>query len=378
MLDMRAFKVGLKWFGLTVVVSVVAACAGNDKLKMADLVTNPASLGVKTSWTASIGNVDFPLEIKVHGTTLYLAGTDGNVAAIDGRTGGDIWRSKINEQLTAGVGSDGRFSAVINRNNELITLDAGREIWRHKLGATSLTAPLIAGDRIFVLAGDRSVNAFDAVSGRKLWQQQRPGEALILQQSGVILAVGDTLVVGLGGRLVGINPQSGSIRWETLVANSRGTNEVERLVDLVAGVSRSGSQVCVRSFQSAVACIDGVKGTTVWTKMSVGSAGIGGDANLVFGVTSDSKLVAWRRSDGDTLWTNEDFKNRMLTTPLHIGSSIVVGDGNGYVHFLSHTNGNTLNRISTDGTAIVAGPVQVGQSVVVVTRRGGVFSFKPE
>jgi outer membrane protein assembly factor BamB len=359
-------------------VGILAACAGPEKAKMAELVVNPASIGVKPAWTSSVGSVAFPLEVKVQSNTLYIAGTDGLVVAIDGRTGGDVWRTAVNSKLSAGVGSDGRFAAVVSRGNELIALDGGREIWRQKLLAVSLSAPLVAGERFFVLSADRSVTAFDALSGRKLWQQQRTGEALVLQQAGVLLSVGDTLVVGLGGRLVGLNPQSGSVRWEAPVANSRGTNEVERLVDLVSGVSRSGDQVCVRSFQSAVACIDAVRGTSVWNKTAIGSTGLGGDANVVFGAESDGTLVAWRRSDGDKLWTNEQLKNRSLSTPLLVGSSIVVGDANGYVHFLSKDSGATLNRVTTDGSAVVAGPILVGQTVVVVSRRGGVFGFRPE
>ena len=374
----QAMKTWMCAGSIALAVGLLSACASGDKAKMADLVANPASMGVKAAWSASVGNVAFPLDIKAQGTTLYVAGSDGVVAAIDGRTGGDVWRTSTKAHLTAGVGSDGRFAAVINRNNELIALDSGREIWRQKLSAVSLTAPFVAGERMFVLSGDRSVTAYDAATGRKLWQQQRPGEALVLQQSGVILSVGDTLVVGLGGRLAGLNPQTGSVRWETAVANSRGTNEVERLVDLVAGVSRSGDQVCVRAFQSAVACIDGARGTSVWNKVAIGSTGIGGDSDAVYGAESDGTLIAWRRSDGDKLWTNELLKHRSLSTPLLVGRAVVVGDGSGYVHFLSRDNGSTVNRVPTDGSAVVAGPVLVGQTVVVVTRRGGVFGFRPE
>ena len=80
-------------------------------------------------------------------------------------------------------------------------LDGGKELWRQKLAAVTLTAPLVAGGRVFALSGDRSVSAFDAASGRKLWQQQRTGEALVLGRSGIIMAIGDTLVAGLGGGL---------------------------------------------------------------------------------------------------------------------------------------------------------------------------------
>jgi len=360
-------------------VTALWGCSSVDKAKPSELGSNPSSMGVKLAWTGGVGgSVSFPLDIRAVGNTVYVAGTDGVIAAIDSRTGGDTWRLALKTQLTAGVGSDGRFAAVVTRDNELIALDAGREIWRQKLGAVTVTSPLVAGGRIFSVSADRSVAAFDAITGRKLWQQQRTGEALVLAQAGVILPVGDTLVVGLGGRLVGLNPQNGTIRWETLVASSRGTNEVERLVDLVAGVSRSGDQLCVRAFQSAVACLDGVRGTSVWSKNAVGATGMGGDANVIFGSESDDTIVAWRRSDGDKLWSSERLKFRSLTTPLLVGRSIAVGDGSGLVHFLSREDGATLNRAQTDGSAIVAGPVLVGQSVVVVTKRGGVFAFRPE
>lgn len=353
-------------------------CTTSDKIKPSDLVANPATVGVKAAWSSSIGSVTFPLDVRVVGSRVYLASTDGTVMSIDGRTGGDIWRTKLKTSITAGVGSDGRWAAVVNRNNELIGLDDGREVWRQRLPATVLTAPFVAGDRVFVLAGDRSVSAFDGATGRRLWQIQRPGEALVLQQSGVIGAVGDSLVVGLGGRLVGLNAQTGSIRWDSLVANSRGTNEVERLVDLVAGTSRSGDQICVRSFQSAIACIDGAKGISSWNKVANGSTGLGGDSNFVYGTESDGSVIAWRRSDGDKTWVNEHLKYRSLTSPLMLGGSLVVGDGSGYVHFLSPTNGMIQNRFPTDGSAIVGGPVLAGQTIVVVTRRGGVFGFRPE
>ncbi|MEO8119692.1 MAG: PQQ-binding-like beta-propeller repeat protein, partial [Rhodoferax sp.] len=41
-------------------------------------------------------------------------------------------------------------------------------------------------------------------------------------------------------------------------------------------------------------------------------------------------------------------------------------------------DGSALTRVSTDGSAIVAAPVLAGGTLVVVTRSGGVFGFKPE
>lgn len=357
---------------------VLAACSEPDKAKQLDLGPNTPLVGVRSAWSSSIGAVSFPLEIRTVGNLIFVAGSDGSVAAIDARTGGDLWRVALNVKLSAGVGSDGRYAAVVSRDNELIALDGGKELWRQKLGAVTLTAPFVAGARVFVLSADRSVSAFDVATGRKLWQQQRTGEALVLGRSGIVMAIGDTLVTGLSGRLVGMNPLTGKVRWETQVASSRGTNEVERLVDLVSGVSRQGNQLCIRAFQSAVGCVDSGKGSLVWSKPASGSTGVDGDESDVFGTESDGRVIAWRRSDGERLWTSERLRFRNLSGPILVGRSIVIGDESGTLHFLSRQDGAPLNRIPTDGSPIVSTPVLAGQTLIVVTQRGGIFGFKPE
>ena len=266
----------------------------------------------------------------------------------------------------------------MSRENEVIVLDVGKEIWRQKLNAVTLTAPLVAGARIFTLSADRSVTAFDAASGRRLWQQQRNGDPLVLSQSGVLLALNDNLVVGMGGRLLGLSPQNGNVRWDVPIANSRGTNEIERLVDLVSGVVRIGDDVCVRAFQSSVACVNAAKGSSLWNKPATGSVGLGGDATAVYGSESDGRIVAWRRSDGERLWTSERLRFRKLSAPTLAGRSLVIGDESGLLHFLSSEDGAPLNRLATDSTSIATAPVLVGQTLVAVTRRGGIFGFRPE
>ena len=379
MIFLTSWHTSFKRFALSAgVVLLLGACSGPEKAKQLDLGPNTPLIGVRSAWSSSIGPVGFPLEIRTVGNLVFVAGSDGNLAAIDARTGGDLWRVALGVKLSAGVGSGGRFSAVVSRDNELIALDGSKEIWRQKLGAVTLTAPLVTGARVFVLSADRSVAAFDASTGRKLWQQQRTGEALVLGRSGIVMAVGDTLVTGLGGRLVGMDPITGKSRWETPVASSRGTNEVERLVDLVSGVSRQTSQVCVRAFQSAIGCVDAAKGSLDWSKPASGSTGLDGDASEVFGTESDGRVIAWRRSDGERLWQSERLRFRSLTAPVLVGRSIVIGDEAGTLHFMSRQDGAPLNRVTTDGSAILAAPILVGQTLIVVTQRGGVFGFKPE
>jgi outer membrane protein assembly factor BamB len=124
--------------------------------------------------------------------------------------------------------------------------------------------------------------------------------------------------------------------------------------------------------------VDAVRGTSLWSRPAQGHQGLEGDENLIFGVESDSKVVAWQRQGGQPAWTQEALRFRGLSAPLVLGRSVVVGDDKGLLHFLSRQDGQTLLRLSTDGSAIVGKPVAVGQTLVVVTRTGGVFGFRPE
>lgn len=374
----------LRGTALVVLAASLAGCSlwsggGSAKPAPADLGANVAVLGVRQAWAARVGNVaGLPLDVHTLGNVVTVASSDGVVAAIDARTGGDVWRTALGEPLSAAVGSDGKSAAVVSRSNALIVLEAGRERWRETLAAQVFTPPLVAGGRVFVLSADRSVSAYDATTGRRLWAQQRPGEPLVLRQAGVLLAVGDTLVVGLSGRLVGLNPDNGSVRWEAPLASARGTNDVERLVELVGRTSKVGDSVCARSFQAAVGCVNTARGSVAWTQPASGAEGVHGDADALFGVESNGTVVAWRRSDGSRLWGIDRLKHRKLTAPLLLGRSVVIGDDTGLVHLLSRTDGAPLNRIATDGSGIAAAPAVAADTLVVVTRNGSIYGFRPD
>jgi len=192
------------------------------------------------------------------------------------------------------------------------------------------------------------------------------------------MPIGDTLVVGVGGRLLGLNPGNGAQRWEASVAVSRGTNEVERLVDLMAGVSRNGTDVCVRAYLHSVSCLDLANPKVRWSKAANGFTGLTGDERLIMGIESDGRLQAWRRSDGERAWQSDVFKWRDLGTPLLLGDSIAVPDGAGLIHIVSKADGTPLARLQLDGTPLAAAPVLAGKNLVVVTQKGGVFAFRPE
>ncbi|HRD83768.1 MAG TPA: PQQ-binding-like beta-propeller repeat protein, partial [Rubrivivax sp.] len=196
--------------GLSLGMAVLMlACSSTDKPKPAALQAFEARIAGRQVWQARVQGLDAGLAVTVRQDTAFVAGQDGTVIALATDSGGERWRASAGAPLSAGVGSDGRIAAVVTRDNEVVTFDAGRPGWRKRLAVKVVTPPLVAGERVFVLAVDRSVHAFDALDGRPLWRLQRPGDALTLAQPGVLSPFGNTLLVGQGSRLTALDPLKG-------------------------------------------------------------------------------------------------------------------------------------------------------------------------
>lgn len=364
---------------LALLAIALAACSSSpDKPEPAPLPPAAVVLGTRLIWSAQVGEAPAGVAPRADRDRIVVAGADNSLNALDAETGQLLWRVSLSAPLQAGIGSDGDVVAVVTRENELVAVRSGQVLWRQRLSTSVFTAPLVAGRRVFLLGADRSTAAYDAETGRRLWSRSRTGEPLVLSQSGVLLAVGDTLLSGSSGKLAGLNPLSGSVRWEVPIASARGTNEVERLVDLVGPASRVGNSVCVRAYASAVGCVDASGGALVWTKPASGAHGMGGDDQLVYGAESDGRMLAWKRSNGEIEWTVDRMKFRELTAPTALGRVLAVADNSGLVYLLSRDDGGEMARLSTDGSPVTAAPLLAGPSLVVQTRKGGVYAWRPQ
>ncbi|URI08697.1 outer membrane protein assembly factor BamB [Aquincola tertiaricarbonis] len=368
----------LRFGALALVAALAAGCSSTDKPKPTALESYTPQIAGRQVWSVRLDKLDFPLVPTVREGEITLASGNGTVVALQADTGAELWRGNVGAPIVAGVGTDGRMAAVVTRDNELVVLERGAPKWRTRLNARVATPPLVAGERVFVMGVDRIVNAFDALDGKPLWRFQRPGDALTLSQASVLSAFKDTLLVGQGPRLVGLDPLRGSTRWDVAVATPRGTNEVERLADVIGPPVRLGDTVCMRAFQSAAGCVNAERGTLQWSKNVGGVQAVGGDDELVVGADASDRITAWRSANGDVAWTSERLLYRQLSGALVVGRTVIFGDAEGQVHFLDRANGNTLLRLPTDGSAVVGAPVRWGNTVIVTTRNGGVFAFRPE
>ena len=369
-----SLRSALPWLGA---VLLLGACA-SGKPKPQPLEPLTPKIAGREVWRKSLDNIKFPLGMVSLRDSFVVADGDGTVLALDAQSGRELWRGSAGGKLSAGVGSDGRFAAVVTSEGELVVLEQGQVKWRKSVGVRVNTAPLVAGERVFVLGADRGVQAFDVIDGRKLWSLQRAGDPLTLTQNGVLAAFKDTLVVGQGPRMAGVDPLQGTLRWEVPVGSPRGANEIERLADLVGPAGRVGDVLCARSFQAAVGCVDAEKGTVVWSKNIGGTDGVSADAQFVFGADASDRVTAWKTASGEVAWSSDKLQYRGLSSPLSVGKTVVFGDEDGTLHWLSRETGEAQLRLSTDGGAIVAAPVVSGKTMLVVSRKGGLFAFRPE
>ena len=368
------------WLVASILAAAGAAgCSlfGPDRPKPKPLEPIAAPIAVPQAWRQTLGAVQFPMTMAVNDGVVTLAASDGNVLALTAATGEVVWRGNAGAKLSAGVGSDGKTAAVVTRQGVLVAMERGVVKWKAPLGARVATAPLVAGERVFVLGVDRAVQAFDAGNGARLWQVQSRGDPLTLAQTGVITAFRNVLVVGQGPRMAGLDPLDGSVRWDVTIGSPRGANEVERLADLVGPAMRAGDVLCARSFQAAVGCIDAAAGRAVWIKNVGGTDAVAGTAERVFGADASDRISAWSTGSGDVAWESESLMFRDLGAPAVIAGSVVFGDRDGVLHWLSQSSGQAQFRLPTDGSAIKVPPVVAGGVLVVATRAGAVFAFRP-
>lgn len=356
----------------------LVACSSSkpEPAPLESLDAKSASVRATIAWSTRVGEVLPTTTLSFAGGRVAVASADGDLVVLDAASGREVWRAQVKGKVSAATGFDGRYAAVVTDANELQVFDQGKLLWQERQPGRVMTAPVVAGERVFLQAVDRSVRAYDVLDGRWLWSYQRPGaEPLALGSRLVIQPFRDTLLVGQGNRLVGLDPLKGTARFDVNVGTPRGSNEVERLADLVGPMARVDDEACVRAFQFSVACVELNRGSVRWSRPQAGTQAVAADLSTVVGADASDRLTAWKAENGDFLWRVDRFTHRGLGTPVIWGERIVVGDAKDYVHILAKADGRTLGRIELD-SPLLAPPVISGDVLLVLTRKGTVSALR--
>ncbi len=89
-----------------------------------------------------------------------------------------------------------------------------------------------------------------------------------------------------------------------------------------------------------------------------------------------STVIAVARRSGRELWQKETLLNRDITGPTGYGSSVVVGDFDGYVHWFDAATGEVQARVRAGSDRVSAPPLVVNEMLFILTDGGKLYAFK--
>lgn len=308
---------------------------------------------------------------------VYAAGLSGQVVAADLRSGATAWSRPLGLVLSSGAGAGEGVVVVGSIEGDVVALDAatGNEKWRAKVGNEVLAAPAVGGGMVFVRGNDGRITAFDAATGERRWFHSAEIPALTVRGNGGI-AVGPGLVFASedNGTVTALSASDGHLVWSTGVAQQDGRSELDRMADVDGAPILDGTTVYATSYKKRTMAIDGPSGQPMWERENGGPGGIGLAGDRLVVTERDGGVWALDRASGGSLWQQAALARRNVTAPAVQGEYAVVGDFEGYLHWLRLSDGAFAARLDA-GDAIIAQPAVADGVLVVQSADGQVSAF---
>jgi len=347
----------------------------------AELFDFDETLEVRQLWSVRLGGNSERLRLGLSpasdGARIYAGSFSGEASAFGAIEGDRIWRTDTELSLAAGPGYGDGILAFGTTDGDLIALDAetGEELWRQTVGSEVLASPAIGLEVVVVRSVDGRLRGFSTADGRVLWSVEQTVPALTTRGNTSPYIAGTAVVTGFdNGRLGAYDISSGDPIWEVAVAIPAGRTELDRLVDMSAGLQVVGRDVYAVALGRAVS-IALETGLVLWQQELSSYAGLGADFNNVYVTNDMSEVVALDRAAGTPRWSQGALRLRDLTAPARFGNTIVVGDLEGYLHWLSPDDGTFLARERVGSQRIAAAPLVVGQNVFVQSEDGTLAAY---
>ncbi|CAN5262548.1 outer membrane protein assembly factor BamB [soil metagenome] len=351
----------------------------------AELTEIASSIAVNTAWTARVGETDPILRLGLQpasdGSRVFAAAHDGHVAAFDAVTGERAWITDTDRPLSAGPAVGDGLVVLGSNDGDLIAIDAstGEIRWHIQVSSEVLAAPAISRGLVVVQTVDGLLRGLDAADGSEMWLVEKTVPALSLRGSASPVIAGKTVIAGFSnGELVAVDLANGDELWSVLISPARGRTVLERLVDINNSVQVVGKDLYVVNFQGRVAALALESGQVLWTREMSSYRGLSADLANLYITDQASDIVALDRDVGDPLWRQEALRNRRLTAPVPFGSAVVVGDLEGYLHWLSPDTGELIGRARMGQASISGRPLVAGNRLFVLSDAGVLSAFEVE
>lgn len=385
--NFKSFKLPKIFVALAALYMLSACSVFNQKAEEArqpvELNKINPSISIDRVWKASIGdgaeNLGYGLQPASNGEVLYLASSNGLVSSLNALTGKLNWSTQTGVVLSSGPGVAAGRVIVASNNGDVIALDAdnGNELWRSKVSGEVIAPPGVGVEQVAIRSANGTLHVLSASSGAKLWFDEQIVPTLSLRGSSAPLVMGGVILMGTdAGKIMSFSALDGAVLWERLLGLPRGTTDLDRLIDIDGPIAISESALYAVGYNSRLNKIDARSGNVVWSKEYSSNTGVGVGLENVFIANSDSHVVAINQETGSQTWKSEEYEYRELTTPISAGPAIVVGDLEGFVHFLSPQDGKTLARAKVSKSPIKRSALAANGLVYVIADDGSLAAFK--
>lgn len=370
---------------LLIVALLLAGCSffeDEEVAKPAQLDKLVAKTSIKTLWVNrnKEGTRDQYLKLTPAfvGNRAFTVSYQGTIKAVDLKTGNDIWSVNSNWPLTSGVAADSQFIYVGSGAGRVFALrqSNGGFVWQATVPSEILATPVAASGRLIVKTADGKVYAFNAATGAQLWNYIQPTPDLILRGSSMPKVVGNLVIDGLAnGQVVALNLNTGAVEWKQTIAEPSGRNTMERMTDIDADPVVVNNIIYIATYQGQVAALT-LQGKILWQKELSSYAGLTVGPKYIYAVSADGHIWAIDKKTGAKVWEQTALTNRDLSTPTIYRQTLVVGDYEGYVHWLSLDDGKLMAREHPDSSSILVQPLVYGDYLYVMTKAGRLVKYR--
>jgi outer membrane protein assembly factor BamB len=351
----------------------------------AELTDIDPVLSVRTAWATRVGSgsqlLNLALRPAVQGGRVYAAGRNGRVHALDLDTGRSHWTTDTGLALSAGPAAGHGLVVVGSSGGTVTALDIadGSTRWQVQVAGEVLAPPALSPSVIAVRTVDGRLRGLSAETGRELWMvEHRPPRLSLRGTAGAVIA-GNLVISGFdNGRVGAYSLRDGELQWENTIAVGRGRTEIQRLADVDATPIVQGQDVYAVAYRGRLANMALESGQVLWATEMSSYNGLSLDWTTVYVAESDGVVVAVNRSSGAEIWRQDALRMRRLTAPTPTGQSVVVGDFEGWLHWIDAITGTLQARHRAGRAAFVTAPVSGGELLVVQDENDRVYALRAE
>ena len=349
----------------------------------AELVEFEPTLKIGKVWSTGVGSgldkAGRQLRPAFLSGSLYAADYKGLLMAIDADSGRKQWEIKTKLPFTGGPGISGDLLLMGTQDGEVFAFDAstGTQLWSATVTSEVLAAPAASDGIVVVRCIDGRVFGLDADTGQRVWIYDHNVPLLTLRGNAPLLLRAGVVFLGYdGGQVVALRQDDGTLMWEQTLVTVEGRTELERLSDIDGQLVFIASDLLVSSYKNRLASLAADSGRLLWFKDISSATGVAVDRINLSLSDKDGNLWLLDRRNGAEFWKHDQLLRRGLTRPVFYGSFVVVGDAEGYLHWINISSGQFAAREKVGGKGFAGPPLVVGNTLYIMTKKGEITAFR--